>query len=201
MRRRTADAATFLIVGLGNPGQQYAATRHNVGAEVAEILAGSGGLGRAPKRIQARVSTVDVGGVRSVVAVPTTFMNLSGDAVSGLVKYYKVGPDRLVVIHDDIDLPFARMRFHIGRSAGGNNGVASIIRSLRTMDFWRVRMGVGRPPGRMDPADYVLRRFAPRERETVDLMIREAADVVAAFVSEGDEAAKLAAAEATKRLA
>jgi peptidyl-tRNA hydrolase, PTH1 family len=200
MRRRTADAATFLIVGLGNPGQQYAATRHNVGAEVAELMAGPGGLGRAPKRVRARAATVDVGGARCVVAVPMTFMNLSGEAVSGLMRYYKVEPGRLVVIHDDIDLPFSRLRFHIGRSAGGNNGVASIIKSLRTVDFWRVRMGVGRPPGRMDPADYVLQRFASRQRDTVDLMIREAADVVEAFVTRGDEAAKLAAAEATKRL-
>jgi peptidyl-tRNA hydrolase, PTH1 family len=201
MRRRTPDAATFLIVGLGNPGEQYAGTRHNVGAEVAELLAGPGGLGRGPRRIRARVSTVEIGGARCVVSVPMTFMNLSGDAVSGLVTYFKVEPENLVVIHDDIDLPFARMRFHLGRSAGGNNGVASVIRSLRTMAFWRVRMGVGRPPGHMDPADYVLRRFSAGERDTVDLMVREAADIVEAFVTSGEEAAKLAAAEASRRLA
>jgi peptidyl-tRNA hydrolase, PTH1 family len=201
MRRRAAETATFLIVGLGNPGQQYAGTRHNVGAEVAQILAGAAGLERGPKRIQARASTVDIGGVRCVVAVPMTFMNLSGGPVSGLVKYYGVEAENLVVVHDDIDLPFARLRFHFGRSAGGNNGVASVIRSLRTSDFWRVRIGVGRPPGGMDPADYVLRRFAARERDTVDLMIREAADIVEAFVTSGEEEAKLAAAEASKRLA
>lgn len=200
MRRRVADQSPALIVGLGNPGEQYAATRHNVGAEVAERLAGPDGLGRGPRRVRARVARVDVGGQPCIVAVPMTFMNLSGDAVASLLSYYKVGPSDLVVVHDDIDLPFARLRFHIGRGSGGNNGVDSIIRSLRTTDFWRVRMGVGRPPGRMDPADFVLRRFSKQERETVDLMVGEAADVVEAFIASGAEAAKLAAAEASKRL-
>jgi peptidyl-tRNA hydrolase, PTH1 family len=200
MRRRVAEDHPILIVGLGNPGEQYAGTRHNVGAEVAEHLAGSAGLGRAPRRVRARLAQIDIGGRRCIVAVPMTYMNLSGDAVSSLAAYYKVAPAGIVVVHDDIDLPFARIRFHIGRGSGGNNGVDSIIRSLRTPDFWRVRLGVGRPPGRMDPAAYVLRPFAKSESDTVDLMVREAVDIVEAFVTAGDEAAKLAAAEASKRL-
>jgi peptidyl-tRNA hydrolase, PTH1 family len=200
MRRRVAEDDPILIVGLGNPGEQYAGTRHNVGAEVAEHLAGSAGLGRAPRRVRARLAQIDIGGRQCIVAVPMTYMNLSGDAVSSLAAYYKVAPAGIVVVHDDMDLPFARIRFHIGRGSGGNNGVDSIIRSLRTPDFWRVRLGVGRPPGRMDPAAYVLRPFAKSESDTVDLMVREAVDIVEAFVTAGDEAAKLAAAEASKRL-
>lgn len=200
MRRRPADPSPILVVGLGNPGAQYEGTRHNVGAEVAEALAGPEGLGKGPRRVRAQIARVDFGGRPCIVARPATFMNVSGEAVSALVAYYKVAPPDLVVAHDDIDLPFSRLRFHGGRGAGGNLGVASIIRSLRSNEFWRVRIGVGRPPGRMDPADFVLRRFSRDERPIVDLMVREAADVVRAWIEAGAEVAKEAAAEATKRL-
>jgi peptidyl-tRNA hydrolase, PTH1 family len=200
LRRSSDRPAPVLIVGLGNPGSQYEDTRHNVGQEVARIVAGGTGFTGGPRRVMARVAQGVLAGRPCVVALPTTFMNRSGDAVSALVSYYKVEPADVVVIHDDIDLPFGRLRFHFGRGPGGNNGVASVIRSLGTRDFWRMRIGVGRPPGRMDPADFVLRRFSGSERPLVDLMVREAADVIEAFVAGGGDAAKEAAGEATRRL-
>lgn len=202
MRRRSSDGeAPVLVVGLANPGEQYAGTRHNIGGEVIEALAGADGLGKGPRRVRARVASLDVGGRRIVAAVPMTYMNRSGEAVASLLGYYGTDREDLIVVHDDIDLPFARLRFHRGRGSGGNNGVESIITSLRSNDFRRVRLGVGRPPGRMDPAAYVLRRFSKEERPIADLMVREAVDVVEAFLTGGDEAAKQAAAEASSRLA
>lgn len=134
------------------------------------------------------------------VALPTTFMNESGGPVSRLVKYFKVEPADLIVIHDDIDLPFGKLRVQSSRGAGGHNGVASVVRSLRGDDFWRLKFGVGRPPGRMDPADFVLRRFSKAERSDVDLMVVAAADVLETFVADGGEAAAQHAGEATKAL-
>ena len=201
MRRSRNDGSPLLVVvGLGNPGREYEGTRHNIGAEAVALLSGPDGLGRAPRRVRARVATVTIGGRQALLAVPTTYMNLSGEAVVSLLAYYKLTPDALVVLHDDIDLPFGRIRFHAGRGSGGNNGVGSIIRSLHTNDFRRVRLGVGRPPGRMDPADFVLRQFGKNERPDADLMVREAVDVVVAFAAEGDEGAKEAAALASRRI-
>lgn len=202
MRRSQNDGSLgLLVVGLGNPGSEYDGTRHNIGAEAVALLSGPEGLGRAPRRVRARVASVAIGGRRALVAVPTTYMNLSGEAVVSLLAYYKVPVESLVVVHDDIDLPFGRIRFHSGRGSGGNNGVESIIRSLRTNEFRRVRLGVGRPPGRMDPAAFVLRPFGKQERSDADLMAREAVDVVVAFATDGDEGAKEAAALATRRIA
>jgi PTH1 family peptidyl-tRNA hydrolase len=127
-------------------------------------------------------------------------MNESGGAVAGLIKYYGVDLDHLVVIHDDIDLPFGRLRFQFDRGPGGHNGVASIAKSAGSREFWRLKFGVGRPPGRMDPADFVLRRFAKNEEPDVALLIVEAADVLAVFASDGDEAARQYAGEASQRL-
>ncbi|HUG75026.1 MAG TPA: aminoacyl-tRNA hydrolase [Acidimicrobiia bacterium] len=201
MRRSQKDgSSSLLVVGLGNPGSEYDGTRHNIGAEAVALLSGPDGLGRAPRRVRARVAGVTIGGRQALVAVPTTYMNLSGEAVASLLAYYKVSVENLVVVHDDIDLPFGRIRFHTGRGSGGNNGVESIIRSLRTNDFRRVRLGVGRPPGRMDPAAFVLRPFSKIERPDADLMVREALDVVLAFATGGDEGAKEAAALASRRI-
>lgn len=201
MRRfQNDESSALLVVGLGNPGSDYDGTRHNIGAEVIDLLASPDGLGRAPRRVRARVASVTIGGRQALVAVPTTYMNLSGEAVASLLAYYKVAVEDLVVVHDDIDLPFGRIRFHVGRGSGGNNGIESIIRSLRTNDFRRVRLGVGRPPGRIDPAAFVLRTFGKAERSDADLMMREAVDVVVAFAAGGDEAAKEAAALASRRI-
>jgi PTH1 family peptidyl-tRNA hydrolase len=201
MRRSQNDgSSSLLVVGLGNPGSEYDGTRHNIGAEAVVLLSGQGGLGRAPRRVRARVASVTLGERQALVAVPTTYMNLSGEAVVSLLAYYKMAIENMVVVHDDIDLPFGRIRFHVGRGSGGNNGVESIIRSLRTNDFRRVRLGVGRPPGRTDPADFVLRPFGKRERPDADLMVREAVDVVVAYAVHGDEGAKEAAALASRRI-
>lgn len=135
-------------------------------------------------------------GVRLVLARPTTFMNVSGQAVAPLVRYFGVDLANLVVVHDDIDLPFARLRLQYDRGSGGNNGARSIIGSLGSQEFWRLKCGVGRPPGRMDPADFVLRRFTKKEQPEIDLLIQRAADVVELFVTEGPDAAQQATGEA-----
>jgi PTH1 family peptidyl-tRNA hydrolase len=129
-----------------------------------------------------------------------TFMNESGGPVSGLVKYFKVDDAGLVLVHDDIDLPFGKLRFQSGRGSGGHNGVASVMRSIGSQEVWRLKVGVGRPPGRMDPADFVLRPFSAKERPDVDLLVAEGATVLRTFIAGGGEQARQAAGEATKRL-
>lgn len=200
MRRRNPGDSPVLIVGLRNPGVNYEGTRHNVGGEVVETLAGGETFKRAPRRILAEVATLDVAGRRAVVAMPITFMNESGGPVSGLVKYYKTAPDDLVLVHDDIDLPFGKLRFQGGRGSGGHNGVSSVMRSLGSREVWRLKVGVGRPPGRMDPADFVLRAFTKAERPDIDLVVPAAAAVLRTFVTAGGDAARQEAGEATKRL-
>lgn len=190
----------LLVVGLRNPGPRYQETRHNVGGEVVETLAGDLTFKRAPKRIVAEIIETDLDGRAAVLAMPMTFMNESGGPVSGLVRYFKVADERLVLVHDDIDLPFGKLRFQLGRGPGGHNGVASVMRSLGSREVWRLKVGVGRPPGRQDPADFVLRPFTPRERPDVDLLVAAAADVIRRFAAAGGEEARRAAGEATARL-
>lgn len=153
---------------------------------------------RAPRRIPAEVVQTALGGEPTVLALPTTFMNESGHAVRRLAKYYKAG--RLVLVHDDIDLPFGKLRLHFGRGTGGHNGVASVVRSIGDNGMWRLKVGVGRPPGRIDPADFVLRRFGKRERADMDLLVVEAADVLRSFGEEGEAKARQQAGEAHGRL-
>lgn len=145
---------------------------------------------RARRTIRAEVSEVRIAGLRAVLAMPTTFMNESGQAVAPLLRYFDGVPADLLIVHDDIDLPFTKLRLHFDRGSGGNNGARSIIRSLGTQEFWRLKCGVGRPPGRMDPAEYVLRRFSTKEQPEVDLMVAQAADVVESFVTDGGTAAQ-----------
>jgi len=130
-----------------------------------------------------------------ILAQPRTFMNEAGQAVAPLARYFATPIERLLIVHDDIDLPFAKLRIQADRSAGGNNGVKSVIGSLGTQDFWRLKCGVGRPPGRMDAADFVLRPFSKSEREEIDIVIQFAADLVEAFVAEGGESARQRAGE------
>ncbi len=187
----------MLVVGLGNPGSRYEGTRHTVGAEVIGILAARTGvtLKRARRFIRADVGEVRLGDASVVLALPGTFMNSAGQVVAPLARYYHVDPERLFVVHDDIDLPFGKLRSQGGRGSGGHNGVASVVRSMGTREFWRLKIGVGRPPGRQDPADYVLKRFSKKERPEMDLVVQYAADVVEAFVTEGGEAARQRAGE------
>ncbi|MDX1690310.1 MAG: aminoacyl-tRNA hydrolase [Acidimicrobiia bacterium] len=189
-----------MVVGLRNPGSQYEGTRHNVGAEVVERLADGEAFSKAPKRIRGQVATVRLADRPVHLLLPTTFMNESGQAVAPLARYYGVGPEAVLLVHDDIDLPFAKMRLQHSRGAGGHNGVSSVVRSLSTDGVWRLKLGVGRPPGRQDPADFVLRRFSKAERPDVDLMVVEAADVVRSFAADGGEAARQAAGDASARL-
>ena len=190
----------MLIVGLRNPGPDYERTRHNVGGEVVAALAPEASFKRAPRRILAEIAEYRFFDARVVLAMPLTFMNESGGPVTGLVKYFDVEPERLVLVHDDIDLPFGKFRFQGGRGSGGHNGVASVMRSLGSRDVWRLKIGVGRPPGRMDPADFVLRPFTKAERPDVDLLVAAGADVLRTFVEHGADAARQEAGDATTRL-
>lgn len=188
----------WLVVGLGNPGSQYAGNRHNLGAMVVEELArrtGStlgrpGGLaGRRPQATvaEARLGTLPGGapGPRVVLARPTTYMNESGGPVAALARYYGVPAERTVLVHDELDIPFADVRVKQGGGEGGHNGLRDTSRALGTRDYVRVRVGIGRPPGRMDAADYVLHDFGSAERAEVPWLVDHAADAVEAVVLEG----------------
>jgi PTH1 family peptidyl-tRNA hydrolase len=178
-----------LVVGLGNPGPRYAGTRHNAGALVVDVLAA-----RVGGRLKAHKSRSDVlegrlAGRSAVLARPRSFMNESGGPVAGLVRFYKIPLDRLVVVHDELDLPFGALRLKHGGGDGGHNGLRSISGTLGR-DYLRVRVGIGRPPGRQDPADYVLRDFSAAERKELDFHLDRAADAVEALISDGLEAAQ-----------
>jgi len=183
-----------VVIGLRNPEPEYAGTRHNVGAEVVEILSDRWGapLKRGPRRVRADIAAHSLDGEPVVIALLKSNMNVSGNPTRAVLDYYKAEPGDLLVLHDDIDLEFARLRLHHDRGAGGNNGVKSIIQSLGTREFWRLKIGVGRPPGSMDPAAFVLRRFSRAEREEVDILIRDAADVVEQWVSNPERAVQTA---------
>ena len=187
----------LLVVGLRNPGARYEGSRHNVGGDVVTLLGERHGatFKKARRFIRAEVAETRFGDARVILALPRTFMNESGQAVAPLFKYYKVELEAMLVVHDDIDLPFAKLRVQLGGGSGGNNGVGSVARSMGRPAFWRLKCGVGRPPGSMDPADYVLRPFHSRERENAGVMVQLAADVVEAFVSSGGEAARQRAGE------
>lgn len=182
-----------LIVGLRNPGSEYQGTRHNLGYEVLAVLAGrlDAKLKRGPLRVRSEVATVP--GRDLVLASPNTFMNDSGRAVGSLRSYYKVVPEDLLVLHDDIDLAFGRLRLQKAGGSGGHNGIRSLESHLGTKDFWRLKLGVGRPPGNQDPAAHVLKRFTKDERAEVDLMIEDAADVAMRWLEDPPRAQELAA--------
>ncbi len=186
---RTGAPADLLVVGLGNPGDEYRGSRHNVGAEVVELLARRHG-GRLRKgKERARVDEVRVGDARVAVAVPLTYMNDSGQAVRPLVRRYGVGPGQLVVVHDELDLPVARLQVKSGGGLAGHNGLRSIVAHLHTDGFQRVRIGVGKPVSKERGADHVLRPFTKRERAEMDLTIEEAADAVEVIIADGVAAA------------
>ncbi|MEW1954763.1 aminoacyl-tRNA hydrolase [Terrabacter sp. NPDC080008] len=183
---------TWLVVGLGNPGPGYAGNRHNVGAMAVEEIAGRAVGGRASlkahKAARARVAEVRlrVGGPKVVLAVPSLFMNESGSAVAGLAKYYDVPADRVIVLHDELDIDAGLVRLKKGGGEGGHNGLRSVTRSIGTRDYLRVRLGIGRPPGRQDPADFVLKDFSKAERtEVLPFLVDEGADAVEALIEVG----------------
>jgi PTH1 family peptidyl-tRNA hydrolase len=185
------DAMTpWLIVGLGNPGPSYSGHRHNVGAMVVDELAVRTTANLRSHKARAAAAEVRIVAQRAVIATPLTFMNESGGPVAGLLSFFKVPVENLIVIHDELDIPFAEVRLKLGGGEGGHNGLRSITKSVGTRDYLRVRVGIGRPPGRMDPADYVLHDFSGAERSEVPLLISDAADAVERLVAEGLAAAQ-----------
>ncbi|WP_240760044.1 aminoacyl-tRNA hydrolase [Phytoactinopolyspora endophytica] len=183
------SSESWLVVGLGNPGPKYADTRHNVGAMVVELLAGRVGASfKANRRRRADVAEARLGdppGVRTVLARPHSYMNESGGPVASLCAFYKTAPERLVVIHDELDLPLGGVRIKQGGGDNGHNGLRSVRASIGTGDYVRVRFGIGRPPGRMDPAAYVLKPISAADRRDVDVEVERVADAVEAVVVDG----------------
>ncbi|WP_457972117.1 aminoacyl-tRNA hydrolase [Arthrobacter sp. D1-17] len=183
---------TWLIVGLGNPGAEYSRNRHNVGQMVLDELADRvGGTFKIHKaRSQVLEGRLGIGGPRVVLAKPVTYMNVSGGPVSGLARFYDIDPSRVVAVHDEIDIPFNTVKLKLGGGEGGHNGLRDISKALATKDYLRVRVGVGRPPGRMDTADFVLRDFAPAEKKELPFLLDEAADAVELLIRDGLTAAQ-----------
>ncbi|PJE97079.1 aminoacyl-tRNA hydrolase [Streptomyces carminius] len=186
--------APWLVVGLGNPGPEYAANRHNAGFMVADLLAGRmGGRFRAHRSraqvLEGRLGAPGAGGRRVVLAKPMSFMNLSGGPVTALRDFYKVPPERLVVVHDELDLDYGALRLKRGGGDNGHNGLKSLSKALGP-DYHRVRFGIGRPPGRMQVADFVLKDFSAAERKELDYLVDRAADAVECLVLDGLERAQ-----------
>jgi PTH1 family peptidyl-tRNA hydrolase len=187
------DDNQWLVVGLGNPGPGYAGNRHNVGQMALAELADRAS---APFRTHRTNSSVaegrtGAGGPRFILAKPASFMNLSGGPVAALLRFYKLEPDRLIVIHDELDIPFDTLKLKFGGGHGGHNGIRDIAAALGTGDFTRVRIGVGRPPGRQSAADYVLKDFSGEERKVLPNLLADAADAVEQIASDGLSAAQL----------
>jgi len=192
-----SDDGTWLLVGLGNPGPKYAGNRHNVGAMVVDELAVRSGAKLTAHKARASAATVRIGmlpggapGPAAVVAVPSSYMNESGGPVKALMKFFSVEVDRLLVIHDELDIPAGDVRLKKGGGEGGHNGLRSISSALGTKDYLRVRVGIGRPPGRMDAADFVLRDFGTTERKELPFLLGDAADAAEMVVVEGLVAAQ-----------
>ncbi len=180
-----------IVVGLGNPGPAYAGNRHNLGAMVVDLLAEQrGDRFKKGARGFADVIETRIGDERVVLAKPRSYMNESGGRVKAVLGFYKVTPEQLVVVHDELDIPFAQVRLKVGGGAGGHNGIRSVDSALGTRDYARVRVGIGRPPGRMDPADFVLRDFSPAERKELPLLIERGADAVETLLRNGLAAAQ-----------
>ncbi|MEI8335551.1 MAG: aminoacyl-tRNA hydrolase [Actinomycetes bacterium] len=195
MPRRSPDAARrgtpadYLVVGLGNPGDEYARTRHNVGTDVIEILAKRHSAKLRKGKERAFVDEVRVGESRVAMAIPQTYMNDSGDAVRLLAHRYGVTTEQIIILHDELDLPVAALRIKEGGGLAGHNGLRSIKSHLHSDAFLRVRIGVGKPTNSAQGADHVLDRFSKRDRKEIDVTLELAADAVEAIVSDGVEAA------------
>jgi peptidyl-tRNA hydrolase, PTH1 family len=181
--------APYLIAGLGNPGAQYRGNRHNVGFMTLDRLSKRLGVPFSRLENRALVTKADYEGNRLVLAKPQAFMNLSGQPVGSLVKFYKTPLDQLMVVYDDVDLPLGTLRLRPGGGSAGHKGMTSIIERLGTQDFPRLRVGIDRPPGRMDAAAYVLQDFLTAEQTSLDIMLEQAVDAILLFIREGLEAA------------
>jgi peptidyl-tRNA hydrolase, PTH1 family len=184
-------ADPWLIAGLGNPGDQYAKTRHNSGAMAIDRLCSRLDVSLKKVRfVAAMAADVRVGDSPVILAVATTYMNEGGPPLASLARKRDVTPDHVIAVHDDLDLPFGALRLKLGTSTGGHHGLDSLASGLRTPSFYRVRIGIGRPPGRQDPVDFVLAPFAARERDELGVVVEDAADAALAIVSDGLEAAQ-----------
>jgi PTH1 family peptidyl-tRNA hydrolase len=179
----------FLIVGLGNPGREYRETRHNIGFMAVDALAASLSIKLTRVQFKAITGTGYIEQSRVILAKPQTFMNLSGQAVSSLMHYYKIEKDHFLVINDDLDLPLGTLRIRPGGGSAGQRGMESIIEKLGTQEFPRLRLGIGRPPGQMDAKDYVLQTFSAAEADLLRLVLESAVSAVKTFVTEGLEPA------------
>jgi len=177
--------APFLVVGLGNPGPAYAGNRHNVGFMVLDLLAERAGSRFKAHKGRADLIEARVSGKRVLLAKPKCYMNLSGGPVASLRDFFKVPADHIVVVHDELDIPYGTIRLKLGGGDNGHNGLKSVRRSLGTGEWFRVRVGIGRPPGRMDPADYVLQDFSGAERKVLGVEIENAADAVESLIRDG----------------
>lgn len=187
----SATSAT-LIVGLGNPGPTYAGNRHNVGHMVADVLAARIGQKFRSHKAGADVAEgrVALGGARIIVAKLHCYMNASGGPTAALLRFFGLGADDLIVVHDELDIPFGSLKLKKGGGEGGHNGLKSITSAIGTRDYVRVRAGIGRPPGRMDPADFVLKNFSSSDRDELAVMLEEAADAAVLIVTDGLTAAQ-----------
>jgi PTH1 family peptidyl-tRNA hydrolase len=189
-------SAPWVVVGLGNPGDRYSGNRHNVGAMVVAELARRYAVSLRAHRSRCAAAQVRLGmpagrpGPSAVIAVPHSYMNESGGPVKALLAFYGAGPDRLVVVHDELDIDAGSVRLKLDGGEGGHNGLRSISRALGTREYTRVRVGIGRPPGRMEAADYVLRDFSSSERADLPFTLDDAADAVELLAQEGLTAAQ-----------
>ncbi|MBW3618648.1 MAG: aminoacyl-tRNA hydrolase [Actinobacteria bacterium] len=178
----------WLVVGLGNPEGEYGGTRHNVGADAVRVLAERE---HAPlsrnRRVRCEVAETRLGGRPAALVVPSTYMNLSGGPVQQAAAWFKVEPAQVIVLHDDLDVEVGRLKLKRGGGHAGHNGLRDIDRALGTRDYLRVRIGIGRPPGRQPAKDFVLRRFAPTERASIDVTLQEAGDAVEMLIRDGLE--------------
>ncbi|MGW0431549.1 aminoacyl-tRNA hydrolase [Micromonospora sp. NPDC003197] len=186
----TDEAQPWLVVGLGNPGKEYARNRHNVGFMVAELLAGRIGakFGRHRRAVaEVAEGRLGLGGPKLVLVKPLTYMNLSGGPVAALAQFFKVPPTQVIAVHDELDIDYGQLRAKSGGGEGGHNGLRSMTKSLGTKDYHRVRFGIGRPPGRQDPAAYVLSDFSAAERKELEFLVDRAADMTESIVTRGLE--------------
>jgi PTH1 family peptidyl-tRNA hydrolase len=186
----SSGGGRWLVVGLGNPGPSYAGTRHNAGCLVVELLAERAGVRLRSHRSHADIAEVHVAGQRVVLVRPRSYMNVSGGPVAAVRGYFDADPSQIIVVHDELDLPFGVVRLKKGGGDNGHNGLRSLTAALKTREYLRVRVGIGRPPGRMDPADFVLRDFTAAERKELPVVVDRAADAVEMLLADGLEPAQ-----------
>ena len=186
-----SDNGAWLVVGLGNPGPTYASTRHNIGAMVIdELVSQSAGKLTRHKRALAEVCETRIGGAQTILVKPLSYMNESGGPVKALASFYKVAPEQILVLHDELDIPLAAIRVKFGGGDNGHNGLKSIRSAFNTGDWHRIRLGIGRPPGQQDPADFVLRSFASTESAQVAELKAQGGEAVSCLITQGLVAAQ-----------